>query len=95
MADNNNIYSFALRPEDHQPSGNIYSFALRPEDHQPTGVCDFRKIYTPNDMIVSSGDGKWYPVERRVKIDKNGNEIVTYIMDIKKLDEIKKNETQA
>ena len=23
---------------------NIYSFALRPEDHQPTGTCNFSKI---------------------------------------------------
>ncbi len=40
----NSIYGFALRPEDHQPSGtggpsriDTYSFALRPEDHQPRG----------------------------------------------------------
>ncbi len=73
---------------------NIYSFALRPEDHQPSGVCDFRKIYTPEDMKICTGDGKWYPVERRVNIDGNGKEIVKYIIDFKKLDEMQTNSTQ-
>ncbi len=73
---------------------NPYSFALRPEDHQPSGVCDFRKIYTPEDMKVSIGDENWYPVERRVNIDGNGNEIVTYIIDLPKLYEMQTNGTQ-
>lgn len=33
-----------------------YNFALRPEDHQPSGVCDFSKIYTPKDLIIRFGN---------------------------------------
>jgi hypothetical protein len=71
-----------------------YSFALRPEDYQPSGVCDFKRIYTPEDMKISTGDGNWYPVERRVEMDRNGNEIVKYIIDFKKLDEMQTNGIQ-
>ena len=72
-----------------------YSFALRPEDHQPSGVCDFRKIYTPEDMKISTGNGIWYPVERRVPLNRNGKEKVTYIIDTDKLNEMEKNGKQA
>ena len=41
---------------------NVYSFALKPEDHQPSGTCNFSRIdnaslqtkyaYTPTDLNI-------------------------------------------
>lgn len=31
-----------------------YSFALRPEDHQPSGFCDFNRIYNNLNLYVTS-----------------------------------------
>ncbi len=76
-------------------SNNPYSFALRPEEHQPSGVCDFRKIYNPKNFMIQGGDGKWYPMEQRVQVNKKGKKKVTHIIDLDKLNEMEKNAKQA
>jgi len=52
---------------------NVYSFALRPEEHQPTGTCNFSRIDTATlvfDTIASGGAGtypsKAYPYAFRI-----------------------------
>jgi hypothetical protein len=52
---------------------NVYSFALRPEEHQPTGTCNFSRIDTATlvfDSITSGGLGtypsKAYPYAFRI-----------------------------
>jgi len=52
---------------------NVYSFALRPEEHQPTGTCNFSRIDTATlvfDTIASGGAGtfpsKTYPYAFRI-----------------------------
>jgi Major capsid protein N-terminus/Large eukaryotic DNA virus major capsid protein len=52
---------------------NVYSFALRPEEHQPTGTCNFSRIDTATlvfDSITSGGAGtypsKAYPYAFRI-----------------------------
>jgi hypothetical protein len=52
---------------------NVYSFALKPEEHQPTGTCNFSRIDTATlvfDSITSGGQGtfpnKAYPYAFRV-----------------------------
>ena len=34
---------------------NVYSFALRPEEHQPSGSCNFSRIDTAKLMLSASG----------------------------------------
>jgi len=36
---------------------NVYSFALRPEEHQPSGTCNFSKIDKAHLRISGSSDG--------------------------------------
>ena len=52
---------------------NCYSFALQPEEHQPSGTCNFSRIDTTTlvfDSIISSGAGtfpsKAYPYNFRI-----------------------------
>jgi hypothetical protein len=52
---------------------NVYSFAIRPEEHQPTGTCNFSRIDTTTlvfDTIASGGAGtypsKAYPYAFRI-----------------------------
>jgi hypothetical protein len=52
---------------------NCYSFALQPEEHQPSGTCNFSRIDTTTlvfDSIISSGAGtfpsKAYPFNFRI-----------------------------
>jgi hypothetical protein len=52
---------------------NVYSFALKPEEHQPSGTCNFSRIDTATlvfDSMTSSGAGtfpsKAYPYNFRV-----------------------------
>jgi len=52
---------------------NVYSFALKPEEHQPTGTCNFSRIDTATlvfDSITAGGQGtfpnKAYPYAFRV-----------------------------
>lgn len=52
---------------------NVYSFALKPEEHQPTGTCNFSRIDTTTlvfDSITTNGAGsypsKTYPYNFRV-----------------------------
>ena len=52
---------------------NVYSFALKPEEHQPTGTCNFSRIDTATlvfDSITAGGQGtfpnKTYPYAFRV-----------------------------
>lgn len=76
-----------MENQDYQP----YSFALRPEDHQPSGVCDFKKIYNPKDLMVQINNGKWHLLDRRVTRDRDGNEIVRYKqIDWEKLENLDK-----
>ena len=46
-----------------------FAFALRPEDHQPSGHCDFNRIYYPETKVLSVGsrwenDYKEYEAKR-------------------------------
>lgn len=36
----------------------VYSFALRPEEHQPSGTCNFSRIDTATIVMNMAGDGK-------------------------------------
>ena len=52
---------------------NVYSFALKPEEHQPSGTCNFSRIDTATlvfDSITSTGAGtfpsKAYPYNFRI-----------------------------
>jgi Major capsid protein N-terminus/Large eukaryotic DNA virus major capsid protein len=52
---------------------NVYSFALKPEEHQPTGTCNFSRIDTATlvfDSITTNGAGsypsKQYPFAFRI-----------------------------
>ena len=51
---------------------NVYSFALNPEEHQPSGTCNFSRIDTTTlvfDSVTTGGDGtfptKNYPYSFR------------------------------
>jgi hypothetical protein len=39
-----------------QPGIYVYSFALRPEEHQPSGTCNFSRIDTATLVMALSGD---------------------------------------
>ena len=39
-----------------QPGIYSYSFALKPEEHQPSGTCNFSRIDTAHLLITLSGD---------------------------------------
>lgn len=41
---------------DHNPGAYMYSFALRPEEHQPSGTCNFSRIDTATIVIDMAGD---------------------------------------
>ena len=52
---------------------NVYSFAIQPEEHQPSGTCNFSRIDTATlvfDSITSTGDGNYpskaYPYAFRI-----------------------------
>jgi hypothetical protein len=38
-----------------QPGIYLYSFALRPEEHQPSGTCNFSRIDTATLVMTLSG----------------------------------------
>jgi hypothetical protein len=40
------------------PGAYIYSFALRPEEHQPSGTCNFSRIDTATIVMNMAGDGE-------------------------------------
>ena len=40
---------------DHNPGAYMYSFALRPEEHQPSGTCNFSRIDTATIVMNLSG----------------------------------------
>jgi hypothetical protein len=42
-------------PLTHQPGVYMYSFALRPEEHQPSGTCNFSRIDTSTLVMNMSG----------------------------------------
>jgi hypothetical protein len=42
-----------------QPDVYCYSFALRPEEHQPSGTCNFSRIDTATIVMNFAGSGKW------------------------------------
>ena len=41
------------------PDIYCYSFALRPEEHQPSGTCNFSRIDTATLVMSFAGKGKW------------------------------------
>jgi hypothetical protein len=41
---------------------NVYSFAIQPEEHQPSGTCNFSRIDNTTlvfDSVTSTGDGTY------------------------------------
>ena len=54
---------------------NCYSFALRPEEHQPSGTCNFSRIDNAVlDMVFNTPSGKNTPGDIRIK-DENDTEL--------------------
>ena len=43
------------------PGAYMYSFALRPEEHQPSGTCNFSRIDTATIVMNMAGDNKFGP----------------------------------
>jgi hypothetical protein len=62
----------AIRSDDYNPI-NVYSFAIKPEEHQPSGTCNFSRIDSATlvfDSVTSGTAGtfpsKSYPYNFRI-----------------------------